>query len=163
MSGFIGKTKTQSGVSPDIEGLRTGFADYLTNRGFGDLDTGAPNTDAYKKLFQQQNDQSFAQAKESSGNLTGSGYGAAMGKAAGQAATSQGAFLADLLQRSQDANANRHLSAILGLGTSGVAPPQTTYQPGFIDYLASGGGDVLSAAGSAGGFGKLFGHATQGK
>lgn len=51
----------------------------------------------YQALFKQQNDMALAQAKEQSGNLTGSGYAANLGNVAGRAATEQGAKLADML------------------------------------------------------------------
>lgn len=107
MSGFTGKTVTTENVPGDIKGLRSGFADFLMKQGFSGLNTGTPDLDPYQKLFEMQNANNFAQAKESAGNLTGSGYGARIGRAAQEATTEQGGFLANLLEQSKQANASR--------------------------------------------------------
>lgn len=157
MSGFLGKSVTQENVPGDIAGLRKGFADYLTSGGFGGLNTGAPDLQPYKDLFTQQNAQTFAQAKESAGNLTGTGYGNRIGAAAQRTAVEQGGFLANLLEQSKQANASRMAQVLLPFLNTGVAPPSQSYQPGFLDYLTQGASGVLSAVGGAGGFGQLFG------
>lgn len=152
MSGFTGKTVTTENVPGDIKGLRSGFADYLLGQGFGGLNTGVPDMAAYQKLFDQQNARNFAQVKEASGNLTGTGYASKLGHAAGEAATSQGAFLSDLLERSKQENASRLAQVLLPFLTAGVASPTTSYQPGLLDY-ASQAGTALAGGGA---FNNLF-------
>lgn len=156
MSGFTGSTKTTENIPGDIKGLREGLASFLQNQGFNGLLTGAPDITPYQQLFKQLNDQNFAQVKESSGNLTGTGYANKLGAAAAKADTEQSAFLANLLEQSKQANASRLASVLSSFANTGVAAPTTTYQPGFLDYLTQGAADVAGAAGQAGGFGKLF-------
>lgn len=153
MSGFTGKTVTTENVPGDIKGLRSGFADFLMNQGFGGLDTGTPDIRPYEKLFEQRNAMNFAQAKESAGNLTGSGYGARVGRAAQEATTEQGGFLANLLEQSKQQNASRLAQVLLPFLTTGVGSPTTSYQPGFLDY-AAGAGTALAGGGA---FNNLFG------
>jgi hypothetical protein len=156
MSGFMGSTKTTENVPSDIVDLRKGFASFLMNQGFGALNTGAPDISAYQDLFKQQNAENFAQAKEASGNLTGTGYANKLGAAARKADVEQTSFLANLLENAKQANANRLAQVFSPFANTGVAAPTTSYQPGFLDYLTQGGSQVLSAAGGAGGFSKLF-------
>ena len=74
-------------------------------------------------------------AKESAGNLTGSGFANILGETAGRSASQEGAFLADLLQRSRESSASRYLGLLGAVpGLSG----QQAYQPGFLDYLFQG-------------------------
>lgn len=153
MSGFTGKTVTTENVPGDVKGLRSNFSSFLQQQGFGGLNTGTPDLEAYQKLFQQQNEQTFAQAKESAGNLTGSGYGARIGRAAQEASTEQGGFLANLLEQSKQQNASRLAQVLMPFLTAGVASPTTSYQPGFLDYAASAGTSL--AAGGA--FNNTFG------
>lgn len=156
MSGFMGQTKTMENVPGDIAGLRAGLSDFLLQGGFEGLNTGTPDLQPYKDLFTQQNATNFAQAKEASGNLTGTGYANNLGKAAARADVEQGAFLANLLEQSKQQNSQRLASVLLPFITAGVGAPQQVHQPGFLDYLTSAGAQVAGAAGAAGGFGKLF-------
>lgn len=145
MSGFTGKTKTISGTPEEIMPLRKKTAGYLEGQDFGSLNTGAPDMTPFLKMFQDQNANTFALAKEQAGNLTGSGYGNAVGDALGKASTEQGAFLASMAEKSKQDNANRFAQLLASLTGSGVAPPQTGYQPGFLDYLAQAGSSVGTA------------------
>lgn len=156
MSGFMGKTQTQENVPGDVKGLRAGASQFLQGQ-MGGLNVGAPDISAYEKMFAQRNELGLAGAKEAAGNLTGSGFAAALGNYAGRAATEQGGFLAQLLEASKQNNANRLAGLVSTFGTAGVAPPSQTYQPGFLDYLTQAGSQVAGAAGAAGGFGNLFG------
>lgn len=156
MSGFMGSTQTTENVPGDIADLRKGFASFLMNQGFSGLDTGTPDVSAYKDLFKQQNAENFAQAKEASGNLTGTGYANKLGAAARKADVEQGSFLANLFETAKQNNANRLATILSPFLNTGVAAPTTSYQPGFLDYLTQGGSQVLGAAGGAGGFSKLF-------
>jgi hypothetical protein len=152
MSGFTGKTETISGVPKDVQPVRSGFSDWLLSQGFGGLETGAPDLQPYRDLFTQQNALNLAQAKEASGNLTGSGYANQLGKTAARANVEQGAFLANLLEQSKQANANRFAQLLSGFVNSGVGPDQQVYKPGFLDY-AAGGATALAGGGA---FNKLF-------
>jgi len=154
MSGFLGKTETVENVPGDVKGLRGGFADFLAKGGFEGLNTGTPDLEAYQKMFRDQNELTFAQAKESSGNLTGTGYGNRVGRAAQRASTEQGSFLASLMEQSKQANSNRLASVLLPFLNTGVGPPSQQYQPGFLDYAIQGAGAVAGAVGGAGGFGR---------
>lgn len=112
-----------------------------------------PSLEPYRALFRQQNMLGAAQAKESAGNLTGSGFAAALGNYMARANTEQGGFLANLLEQRGQNNANRLAQLFGALGTAGVSTPQQTYQPGFLDYAAQG----ISAAAGGGAFNGLFG------
>lgn len=152
MSGFLGKSVTTENVPGDIKGLRSSFADYLMKGGFEGLNTGTPDLQAMKDLWTQQNAQTFAQAKEASGNLTGTGYGNRIGAAAQRAGTEQGAFLSNLLEQSKQQNASRLAQVLLPFLNTGVGAPSTSYQPGFLDYAIGGAGQVFSGIASGGGF-----------
>lgn len=154
MSGFLGKSVTTENVPGDVKGLRKSFADYLMSGGFEGLNTGAPDVQPYKDLFTQQNKANFAQAKESAGNLTGTGYGNRIGAAAQRATTEQGGFLANLLEQSKQANASRFAQVLLPFLNTGVGAPTESYQPGFLDYAIGGAGQVASGLASGGYFNK---------
>lgn len=145
MSGFTGKTVTSESVPGDVAGTRGDFASWLGSQGFDKLATDSPDLEPYRRLFEQQNARTFAQAKESVGNLTGTGLTNTLGNAAAQASTSQGAFLADLLSRTQAANADRFAGVLTPFLNTGVGPPQQSYQPGFLDYLTQGAMQIGTA------------------
>jgi hypothetical protein len=81
------------------------------------------------QLFQSQLNPALAQAKESAGNLTGSGLGSALGSTAGRSLSD---FLTNML--SQRANRATSLTGQL------LQPQQLGYKPGFLDYLFQGAG-----------------------
>jgi hypothetical protein len=151
MSGFTGSTQTVEQVPGDIAGLRSGFASWLQNQGFQGLQTGAPDITPYQKMFEQQNAFNLAQAKEASGNLTGSGFANTLGKTVGRSNVEQGAFLANLLEESKQANASRLASILSPFLNTGVGPPQQQYQPGFLDYLFEGAQTAASFVPGGGG------------
>lgn len=153
MSGFTGKTVTTENVPGDIAGPRKGLSTFIQQQGFGGLMTGTPDIDPYRELFKQQNAFNNAQAKEDAGNLTGSGFANTFGRSVARANVEQGAFLADLLERSKQQNASRFASVVLPFLTTGVGAPTTSYQPGFLDY-AAGAGTALAGGGA---FNKFFG------
>lgn len=74
-------------------------------------------------LFRQQLDPILAQAKESAGNLTGSGFANTLGKAAGRST-------ADFLQHLLEMRSRNYLQLLQGTPTA--------HQPGFLDYLMQG-------------------------
>lgn len=153
MSGFMGKSVTTENVPGDVKGLRSGFADYLMNQGFNGLNTGTPDISPYQKLFESQRADSFAQAKESAGNLTGSGYGARVGRAAQQSTLEEGGFLSNLLEQSKQQNSSRLASVLMPFLNTGVSSPTQSYQPGLFDYAAQG----ASALAGGGAFNNIFG------
>lgn len=156
MSGFLGGTKAIDSRTAESKQLAQSFGDYLSKGGFSMLNLGAPDLQPIKDAFTLQTDQAFARAKEGSGNLTGTGYGARIGRALGDTATQQGAYIAQLLEQSRQANANRVASLFMPFLSAGTQPQQVGYQPGFLDYALSAGGQLAGAAASVGGFGKLF-------
>src|SRR4051812_993249 len=99
MSFLTGKEQTISGVPSDVQGLRKGLRSYLQNAGFDTAVTGVgkgENLDMFTKLFQDTLNPILAQAKESAGNLTGSGVGNIIGSAAGRSTSD---FLLNLLNQ----------------------------------------------------------------
>lgn len=130
MSFLTGKTKRLSGVPSNLQDFSKQTGGYLSSRGpelalsgFGRGD----DLSTFSKLFQDHLTPILAQAKESAGNLTGSGLGNIMGMTAGRETSN---FLLQLLrQRAQNA---------LQLGTSGVQGDQYVHQPGFLDYAMQG-------------------------
>jgi hypothetical protein len=155
MSFLFGKSGSESNVDPNTEALQRTLAKYLKGRGFEGL-FAEPGVDPnviqpYLDLFTQQNSKNLAQAKESTGNLTGSGVGNIIGQQAGRASTEQGAFLADLSERMRQADKAFLLNAILGTLGSPAAGRTQTYTPGFLDYATSAAGKAAGAAGGGGG------------
>lgn len=150
MSGFIGSTKETSGVNSDVKKLRESMASFLQNKGYeGLFSTGSDEEllKPYRDLFKQQNETGLAQQKESAGNLTGSSFALGQSNYLSKATTQQGAFMSDLLERRKQADQARFAQLLLGLGTAGVGPPTTAYQPGFLDYLMQAGQTVATAYG----------------
>jgi hypothetical protein len=149
VSALTGGSKTISGTPSEVLPVRNQLSDYLTEQNFGSmlfptLSGNDPSLAPFRALFQQQNAQTFAQAKESAGNLTGSGLGNIIGRAGERAATGQNAFLAQLLEQRRQQDANRFAQLLLGFGNSGVSPNQTVYQPGLLNYLADAGTGLAS-------------------
>jgi hypothetical protein len=157
MSGFTGKTETVDSIPSDLQksGARGQAFDWLLQRGFGELMPGAPDLQPFRDLFTRQRGEAIAQAKEST-NLTGSGFANNLGKTVNRSLLDEEAFLANLLNQNQQANANRFLGFVNPLLSGGVGPSQQVYKPGFTDYLFQGGAALAGAAGQSGGFGKLF-------
>lgn len=158
MTFLIGKTEQGPSGPADLGPFRDMLLKYLganienLNPSSSDA-SNDPSLAPYRALFEQQNKLGLAQAKESAGNLTGSGFAASLGNYAARANAEQGGFLANLLESRNQNNANRLAQLFGALGTAGVQTPQQTYKPGFLDYAAQG----LSAAAQGGAFNKLFG------
>jgi len=144
MSFLTGQTKQLPNSNSKTTGVQQGLMDYLMNQngGFGQLNPGTSvdqsSIQPYLDLFTQQNSRNFAQAKESAGNLTGSGLATAIGQEAGRADTEQGAFLANLFEQRRTADANRYASTLMGGLNSSAGGVTNAYQPGFLDYLFQG-------------------------
>lgn len=159
---FMGKVRTYDNTPEDVKGIRREFGTALQGQIPGALapirDYGS-NADSqfflqnllkpYSDLFSAQRGSALAQAKESAGNLTGSGYNNILGSAAAESIAQEQFILANLLNslrgqemqrgltmRGQDIGWQSNLlNTILGFGASGT-PKQQAYQPGFIDYAA---------------------------
>lgn len=92
----------------------------------------------YNDLFAAQRNSALAQAKESAGNLTGSGYNNILGSATAESLAQQQALSAQTLmglrqqelQRQQD-----FLRLLFSFATTGVGPNQAVYQPGLLDSI----------------------------
>lgn len=163
---FLGKTRTLDASPPETRELRKDIAGGLQGQlpgaiggAFGPMGDYSSNADMqfflnnlmkpYQDLFTAQRGSALAQAKESAGNLTGSGYNNILGSAAGESIAQEQFVLANLLQglrgqemqrgltlRGQDiGRQNDLLNMILGFSASGT-PRQVAYQPGFLDYAA---------------------------
>lgn len=93
-------------------------------------------------MFARNRAQAGAQAKETAGNLTGSGFANTLGTAIGRSTEEENSFLAQLMSGERQANANRFAGL---LGIPGQTQGQVAYQPGFLDYWMQ----ALQAAGPA--------------
>lgn len=171
--GLTGKVKSMDATPDDIEPLRAALVQQLLQglngnalaQGFqGVLGQGGPPPaqdtsffynnilGPYNQLFDAQRGQALAQAKESAGNLTGSGYNNILGQATAESLAQQQALSAQTmlglrqqeLQRQQD-----FLRLLFGFGTAGVGPSQPYYQPGLLDSLAPIAGAVVGRAAGA--------------
>lgn len=147
MSFLIGKTQQRSNVTGETSQVYNKLLEYIMGQGFGGLNPSVSPDQAslepYQRLFRQQNAQNFAQAKESAGNLTGSGFANYLGNAAATADAQQGAFLANLFEQRRQQDADRFLRLVLGSLGSPAGGVTQMYQPGFLDYAFQG---IQSAA-----------------
>lgn len=97
----------------------------------------------FNNMFNASRDRSLAQAKESAGNLTGSGlnnlFGSSLAASLGDEQAQLGNMMLGLrgqeLGRNQF-NAGQIFQMLMGLGTTGVGAGTPTYQPGFMDYAS---------------------------
>jgi hypothetical protein len=130
MSFLTGQTKEMQ--PGDIIQFRKQLEAMLSAGGAGGASpfTGPQDISAYQAMFKQNRGEGLAQAKEQAGNLTGSGLGNVMGAAAGRSIFEENAFLADLLNRNQQANSQRWMQMA---GMIPGAGGQMAYQPGFLD------------------------------
>lgn len=169
---FLGKVKEISGTPSDIRGLRGqiagtqgfgGVSSAAINRGAeGVPNVGAPQDDSfffkhllqpYIDLFSAERSRSLAQAKESAGNLTGSGFQNIFGSSLATSLAGEQKTLADALfgtrqqgidirgqditQRGQTLTAqDAFLRNMLAFASGGVSAPTSAYQPGVFDAIA---------------------------
>jgi len=161
MPGLMGQVKSVPNTSGSTSGLNTELAQWLSQMGrgggFGDqlFPSGGPkpgDVAPYEQFFKAQTDRALAQGKEQAGNLTGSGYANIMGQRAGEAATQQGAYIADIFERRRTSDADRFLQTMLGTMGSNAAGQTTMYQPGFLDSLMG----MAGQAAQGGMFNSLF-------
>jgi hypothetical protein len=141
VSFLLGKNEQVSNVNKETEALFKQLSQYLSSgQGLDRLFPGSKvdneQMQPYLDLFTQQNSRNLAQAKESAGNLTGSGLGNIIGAEAGRASTEQGAFLANLFETRRTGDANRFLQTLLGAGGSPANSVSNVYTPGFLDYAS---------------------------
>lgn len=127
MSFLTGKTTPTTATDPAYGGLKSGVISSLS--GVDPLTglKGGQVPQAYMDLFQSSLAPGLAQAKESAGNLTGSGLEHILGATAGRSTSD---FLLNLLNQT-GGRATSLLSSLL-------QPQQLGYQPGFLDYLFQG-------------------------
>lgn len=133
MSFLTGKQETSTAIPSDVVGLRKGLASFLQGQGFEGALSGLPQGGDFSpfiNFFQQSLSPVLAQAKESAGNLTGSGLGNIIGSTAGRSTSD---FILNLMNQ----RASRFANLLGGLTTQGVSA-QSGYQPGFLDYLFQG-------------------------
>jgi hypothetical protein len=149
VSGFMGKTQQLPTVDDKTQGVHNALMDYITSQGFGsmnpDMNFDPAAMAPYQKMFQDQLNTSMAGAKESAGNLTGSGLGNYLGRAAGEAANRNTSFLANLFEQHKQAQANRFMQLMLGGMGSPAGQVQNVYSPGFMDYMMQAGNVAASA------------------
>lgn len=136
--GFLtGKTETHDNVNKPTSQLSKRLSKFLIPQ-IGDLTPGKPLSPEmlapYLALFEMQNKRTFGQAKESAGNLTGSGTANLIGRSAEDATVRQSAMLADLQNQQRDYLAQ----LILGAMGSPAAGQTRTYTPGLLDYATQG-------------------------
>lgn len=159
MGWLKGKTKEISGTPNDIRPLRQNIASQLMqgigggalSQGFQGVlgQGGAPPAQdmsffynnilqPYNELFQAQRNTALGQAKESAGNLTGSGYNNILGSATAESLAGQQALTAQTLMglREQELQRQQNLMGMLfQFAGQGVGPNQSAYQPGFLDAI----------------------------
>src|SRR3990167_136089 len=152
MSFLLDKTKTQRAEAPaDVQGLRDVFAGNLQQQAQG-LFSGQIDplileriVGPMRDLMTQNRSLALAQAKESAGTLTGSGFANTLGTTVNRSLAEENALIADLINQER----SRMLSAILGFSTAGIGQPQLYNQPGLLSQLfklAEGGAKIYGAS-----------------
>lgn len=160
LQGLTGHTDQVNSIPPDILQLRSSLANFLTQglqgygqdafgfgqggEGYKSQQLGLPSESVmgpYRELFAANREAGLAQAKESAGNLSGSGYNNMLGDSLRQSLAGENAQLVQLgLQQQQyrQSQQEQFLRLLLGLSTTGVGPQGQQYTPGFLDYLFQG-------------------------
>jgi hypothetical protein len=152
--GLVGHTEQIDGTPGDVKGLRSELISQLMaglpgfvnsafgygqgSHGFAALDPSIVKP--YADLFTATRADALGQAKESAGNLTGTGYANILGDSAARSLAEEQATLAGLGIQNQQFQLQRNsefLRALLGLTTQ---QNQVGYKPGFLDYLFQGAG-----------------------
>jgi len=168
MSFLLGKQKQLPNANEATVGAHGNLLQFLQSQGgglgglFPGTSTGNVDIQPYLDLFTMQNARNLAQAKESAGNLTGSGLATSIGQEAGRASTEQGAFLANLFEARRMGDANRRAQLLLGALGSPAGSVTNAYQPGALDYLFQGASAAapffLGPAGAAVTAGSMIGN-----
>ena len=92
----------------------------------------------YKQLFATNRADALGQAKESAGNLTGSGYNNILGTATAGSLAGENAQIAQLGMQNQELQFRQQQAFASLLAGLGSQQGQVAYQPGFLDYLTQG-------------------------
>lgn len=173
--GLGGSMQNLDTTPPDVRAIRQQFGGALmgqlpgaVQQGFGPMGDYGSNADSqfflqtllkpYMEMFAAQRGGVLAQAKESAGNLTGSGYNNILGSAASESLANEQGILAGILNQLRSQEIQRGLTLrgqdmgrqsdllrlILGFASSG-SPSQPAYQPGLLDYAAPVVGAAVGA------------------
>jgi len=128
MSFLTGKMQPTVATDPQASGLKWNTLGYLQNVDpLTGLDRGGGIPREFTDLFSSQLKPALAQAKESAGNLTGSGLDNILGATAGRSLSD---FLLNML--------NQRAGRATALTGQALQPQQQGYKPGFLDYLFQG-------------------------
>jgi len=92
----------------------------------------------YQQLFATNRADALGQAKESAGNLTGSGYNNILGTATAGSLAQENAQLAQLGMQNQQLQFQQQQAFAQLLAGLGSQQGQIAYQPGFLDYATQG-------------------------
>lgn len=157
MSGLTGQTKQLPNVNVDAQELIKQVLGFFSGQDIGQglfpsVKPTEEQTKPYTDLFRQNNAYGQAQAKETAGNLTGSGFANILGNKFGEQQARDNAFLANLFETRRMQDANRFAGTLLGALNSNAAAVSNAYQPGFLDYgvAALGAASPYIAAGGGG-------------
>lgn len=159
MSFLTGQTVQSPNANAQTTDLQNQLVKFLSGNNGGGLERLFPGTtvnpadmEPYLKMFTQQNARNLGQAKESAGNLTGSGFANTMGNQVASQNATQDAFLANLFEQRRLEDANRMAAVLMGALNSNAGGVTTSYQPGFLDYAMQGLGAAAPwLAGGGGG------------
>lgn len=173
--GLGGTMQNLDTTPPDVRAIREQFGGALMGQlpgavaqGFGPIGDYSSSADSqffiqnllkpYMEMFAAQREGTLAQAKESAGNLTGSGYNNILGASATESLANEQGIMAGILNQLRSQEIQRGLTLrgqdmgrqsdllrlILGFASSG-SPSQPAYQPGFLDYAAPVAGAAIGA------------------
>lgn len=99
-------------------------------------------------LFAATRAKALGQAKESAGNITGSGYANLYGSSLASSLADEQAQLGRLAMTGSEDNQRALINLILGFGTGGVGVGTPTYTPGWGSQLTGLGGQIGQIASS---------------
>ena len=155
---LTGQTVQSPNANGTTTGLQNDLVNYLSGNNGSGLERLFPGTTVnpadmapYLAMFTQQNARNLGQAKESAGNLTGSGFANTMGNQVASQNATQDAFLANIFEQRRMNDANRYANVLMGSLNSNAGGVTTSYQPGFLDYAFQGLGAAASMFGGGGG------------
>lgn len=168
---LLGQTVQSPNANEGTTDLQKFLTDFLSGNNGGGLERLFPGTTVnpddmapYLAMFSQQNARNLGQAKESAGNLTGSGFANRMGNQVASQNATQDAFLANLFEGRRTQDADRMAQVLLGALNSNAGGVSTSYQPGFLDYGFQGLGAAAGMfAGGGGGGGGIPGAPNMGR
>lgn len=153
MGDFTGKSKVIDPTINEVKPLRTqliqalmsgipGFQNSMFGFGQGGQGGFAPLdpsiVEPYRQLFAANRADALGQAKESAGNITGSGYNNILGTSLAGSLAGENAQLAQLGMQNQQFQFQQQQAFANLLSNLTARQGQVAYQPGFIDYLMQG-------------------------